>query len=125
MNDEEKRKEWEEMDPQVKEFCKKNVHRCCQEATMKVSIELLCHLYNDLSERVDKLEKKDNDEEKIKKAIEIAVQYGGFYGDHHKDWVIDQMVRTLAGDKYDAIVAEACYGEAGPDTYEWNTGIAP
>ncbi len=62
---------------------------------------------------------------KISKAIEIAVQFGGIDGAHHKDWVIDQMVRALAGEQYEDIVKEACDGEEGPDTYEWNIGIAP
>ena len=58
-------------------------------------------------------------------AIDLAVRYGGIDGDHHKAWVIDQMVRALAGDSYGQIVAEACDGEDGPATYEWKTGIAP
>lgn len=66
-----------------------------------------------------------SDKERIQKAIEIAVQYGGIDGAHHKDWVIDQMVRVLAGDEYEQVVALACDGADGPDTYEWNTGIAP
>lgn len=63
--------------------------------------------------------------EKIKAAIELAVQYGGIDGAHHKTWVIDQMVRILAGDDYEKTVAEACDGEDGPETYEWDCGIAP
>lgn len=59
------------------------------------------------------------------KAIELAVQYGGIDGAHHKAWVIDQMVRVLAGDEYEQIVTDAKAGEDGPDTYEWDEGIAP
>ena len=40
----------------------------------------------------------------------------------HRAWVTDQMVRSLAGEQYGEIVRNACYGEDGPDTYEWNTG---
>ena len=58
-------------------------------------------------------------------AIDIGVQYGGIAGAHHKAWVIDQMVRILAGDEYEEIVQDACNGEAGSDTYVWNIGIAP
>ena len=65
------------------------------------------------------------DAERIQSAIDIAVQYGGIDGNHHKAWVIDQMVRALTGDHYDTLVAEACDGEDGPDTYEWDVGIAP
>jgi hypothetical protein len=62
---------------------------------------------------------------KIKEAIEIAVRYGGVGGDHHKAWVIDQMVRTLAGSGYDKVVSEAKDGEDGPDTYTWDVGVPP
>lgn len=65
------------------------------------------------------------DKEKINKAINLAVRYGGIDGSHHKDWVIDQIVRVLAGNKYDKIVQKACEGEDGPNTYSWETGIAP
>ena len=44
-------------------------------------------------------------QECIEKAIDLAVQYGGIDGDHHKAWGIDQMVRALAGDRYEQIVA--------------------
>lgn len=63
--------------------------------------------------------------EEVNAAIEIAVKYGGIDGAHHKQWVIDQMVRILAGDRYDAIVAEAKGGEDGPETYSWEVGEAP
>lgn len=66
-----------------------------------------------------------SDEEKIKAAIDLAVKYGGIDGAHHKDWVIDQMVRVLAGEKYEEVVRDACNGEDGPDTYSWDIGIAP
>jgi hypothetical protein len=69
---------------------------------------------------------------RITNAIEIAVKYGGTDGAHHKDWVIDQMVRALATDpddpdctNYEDIVREAKAGEDGTDTYEWSVGIAP
>ena len=64
-------------------------------------------------------------DKKIKKALEIAVRYGGIDGSHHKTWVIDQMVRALAGKDYRKIVRDACDGEDGPDTYEWDEGIPP
>lgn len=87
--------------------------------------------------------------ERIEKALSIAVAYGGTDGAHHKDWVIDQMVRALTGcpvkttlvtssssepyeyqaqgesEDYKALVAEACNGEDGPQTYSWETGSPP
>lgn len=69
--------------------------------------------------------KNKTEKNKIDEAIELAVQYGGIDGSHHKDWVIDQMVRILAGDDYESIVANAKAGEDGPETYSWEEGIAP
>ena len=63
--------------------------------------------------------------ERIDEAITIAVKYGGIDGEHHKTWVIDQMVRALAGDRYETIVKDAKAGEDGPETYAWDVGIAP
>ncbi len=40
----------------------------------------------------------------------------------HRAWVIDQMVRTLTGDGYTKFIEQACDGEDGPDTYEWDIG---
>jgi len=61
----------------------------------------------------------------VRDALEIACAYGGIDGGHHKMWVIDQMVRRLTGDDYDAWVREHNKGEDGPDTYAWDQGIAP
>ena len=58
-------------------------------------------------------------------ALEIARNFGGIEGDHHRAWTIDQMVRALTGDGYEDWVAKANAGDDGPDTYEWGTGIAP
>jgi hypothetical protein len=66
-----------------------------------------------------------SDATRIEKAIDLAVQFGGIAGEHHKRWVIDQMVRILAGDSYEATVREAKAGEDGPNTYAWDEGIAP
>lgn len=89
------------------------------------------------------------DAQRIQKALALAVAYGGVDGAHHKDWVIDQMVRALTGSpvavknakdchgkgytyleqgaspEYTALVANACDGEDGPQTYSWETGVAP
>jgi hypothetical protein len=98
------------------------------------------------------MENKDdlfNLRERIDKAINYAVRFGGIGGDHHKAWVIDQMVRALTGcptvmlvghaesgaaydysaqgesEEYTKLVKEACDGDLGPDTYTWELGIAP
>jgi hypothetical protein len=63
--------------------------------------------------------------ERCKLAIDIAIRYGGIGGEHHKAWVIDQMVRILAGEEYERIIVDAKAGEDGSETYGWDEGIAP
>lgn len=60
----------------------------------------------------------------VEQALTMA-HYGSTDGAHHKDWVIDQMVRALTGDGYEAWVTEHKAGDEGPESYEWNCGIAP
>jgi len=45
----------------------------------------------------------------------VVDEWGYIDGAHHKQWVIDQMVRALLGDGYEEWV--------GDD--EWDTGVAP
>lgn len=47
-------------------------------------------------------------------ALNVALEFGWIDGDHHKAWVIDQMVRALTGGKYPDFVGE-----------DWDEGIAP
>ena len=87
--------------------------------------------------------------DRIVDALLVASSYGQTDGDHHKAWVIDQMVRYLTGcplvsreaidaygkpytflslgesDEYRSFVAQHNAGEDGPDTYGWSGGIAP
>ncbi len=62
---------------------------------------------------------------RIEKALDIIGSYGSIDGDHHKAWVLDQVLRSLTGDVYDLWLERFCRGEDGPDTYEWDTGVAP
>jgi hypothetical protein len=64
-------------------------------------------------------------EDKIEKALDVIRRYGGIDGNHHKAWVLDQAVRALTGDRYAEWVKEACDGEDGPNTYDWDVGIPP
>jgi hypothetical protein len=83
------------------------------------------------------------------KALAIAIRYGSIDGAHHKQWVIDQMIRALMwcpmvettkldgngkpytfkvqgeSPEYLQFLVEAETGEEGPRTYEWDKGIAP
>ena len=65
---------------------------------------------NSIVMRLDELERR------IDKAIEMA-EYAQYDGEHHKTWVIDQMVRELLDDDYEAFVAGRCW--------DWDIGIAP
>lgn len=64
---------------------------------------------------------------RIDEALELIHSYGGIDGAHHKQWVLDQVVRKLCDseESYEAWVSEYQDGEDGPDTYEWDVGIAP
>ena len=63
--------------------------------------------------------------ERIQQAVSIIGQYGGIDGGHHKQWILDQVVRVLVGGAYSEWVRNQESGECGPDTYEWDEGIAP
>jgi len=51
---------------------------------------------------------------------EFILQNGWYEGSHHKQWVLDQVLRMLSGPEYEDRVArfESKYGE-------WDTGISP
>jgi hypothetical protein len=67
----------------------------------------------------------EKEEEKIVRALGMIYRYGGIDGSHHKQWVIDQIVRILTGDGYAEWVA--CYNrsEGSAFEYQWDEGIAP
>ena len=65
------------------------------------------------------------DKARINEALSLISKYGGIDGGHHKQWVLDQVVRILTGDNYMAWVADAKDGEDGPNTYRWDEGISP
>ena len=65
----------------------------------------------------------DNDI-KVMRAIELIEKYGGIDGGHHKQWVLDQLMRILADD-YEKWKKRYEYGEDGINTYEWEEGMAP
>lgn len=61
-------------------------------------------------------------EVRIATALDLAMRYGSIDGDHHKMWVIDQMVRKLLGPvEYKTFVK---HYEAKQNA-EWETGVAP
>ena len=54
-------------------------------------------------------------------ALDVAYAFADVDGEHHKTWVIDQMVRALTGDGYADWVSD--YERNGE--YTWDTGVAP
>ena len=66
----------------------------------------------------------ETDTERIQLALD-ALADGQVDGQHHLRWVIDQAVRILTGDGYEAWVTEYRDGVDGPETYSWDEGIAP
>lgn len=59
----------------------------------------------------------------IAKALTIAKQYGQIEGDHHRAWVIDQMVRALMPTPGAYELWRQMYEADGE--HLWNEGIAP
>ncbi len=43
----------------------------------------------------------------------------------NEEWVIDQVVRELAGVRYDDLIKANNHGEDGPDTYCWAEEACP
>lgn len=64
---------------------------------------------------------------KIDKALSLIEEYGGIDGDHHKQWLLNEIVEVLAHNYigYAEWVRQYNNGEDGPNTYEWDIGIPP
>ena len=95
------------------------------------------------------VEQRDKMRDQLKQALNIITQDGGIDGDHHKAWVLDQVVRILTNcptvtknavdvnkvpysyealsesEEYLEFVRQYNNGEDGPNTYEYSEGIAP
>jgi hypothetical protein len=67
----------------------------------------------------------ETDTERVEQAINMALDWGATDGAHHKQWALDQVVRILAGDRYEQVITDWCAGPDGPYMYSWDTGIAP
>jgi len=63
-----------------------------------------------------------------KKALDFIASWGGTDGGHHKQWVLDNLVKILTDDTftYDQWIKEY-EGEIvnGDPEYDWDEGIAP
>lgn len=94
-------------------------------------------------------ETREELDKRIADALEIACNISQVDGAHHKAYAIDQMVRALTGcpvltktgtdsrgnsytyedlgesEEYVQFVKDAKDGDDGPESYDWEQGIAP
>jgi hypothetical protein len=63
--------------------------------------------------------------DKIEDALAVAFENGNVEGEHHKQWVIDQMVRALLGPEYSVWVERHNADNASKDYPPWDIGTAP
>lgn len=67
-----------------------------------------------------------SDTDRIEQALDVASRYGMIDGAHHKQWVMDQMIRALLGDEYQVWRTEFDhYVNDAEDYPPWDEGIAP
>lgn len=59
---------------------------------------------------------------RIKKTVETILKYGMIDGAHHKQWILDEALRTLLGDKYYKKIEEYNKDKSSED---WDIGVAP
>lgn len=74
---------------------------------------------------VEDIRSEQEARQRIMKAIEVCFAYSQVDGDHHKAWVLDEIMRALAGEHYGRVVELHNVGEDGPDSYTWNCGFPP
>lgn len=61
--------------------------------------------------------------ETVMEAVDVALRYGMVDGAHHKQWVIDQMLRRLLGNEYPLYVGSV--RSVSGDWRDWDEGMAP
>jgi len=59
-SDKKKEEEWESLTAAERKFVKKNLSDLCKKMENNISIEMLCHVVNEILERLDKLENRGN-----------------------------------------------------------------
>jgi hypothetical protein len=69
-----------------------------------------------------------SDSDRITGAVGLIHRYGGIDGDHHKQWVLDQVLRVLLGPEgYAEFARKFPLGPDGEEDHysEWDRGTAP
>ena len=67
----------------------------------------------------------EKEKEKNNNVLGLIFEYGQTDGEHHKAWVIDQIVRIITENNYDKWVQHYEYDEETDEDYFWDIGIAP
>ena len=67
----------------------------------------------------------EKEKEKNNNVLGLIFEYGQTDGEHHKAWVIDQIVRIITENNYDKWVQHYEYDEETDEDYFWDVGIAP
>lgn len=57
-----------------------------------------------------------DDKTKLQAIVGMAAAYAGIDAAHHKQWLVDQIVRTALGDKYENFIRSVG---------DWDVGIEP
>lgn len=58
-------------------------------------------------------------------ALELLFRYGQLKDSREKDWLIDQVVRRLAGNHYEDFVDIYSFDEDFGNSYSWSQGESP
>lgn len=66
----------------------------------------------------------------LTKIFNMIYSYAGIDGAHHKDWLLDQIMRSITGDNYEEFVKFyerplSVNGLEDGDYCQWDAGIAP
>jgi hypothetical protein len=64
----------------------------------------------------------DTTQARIGRAVAVITRYGMIDGEHHKQWVLDQVLRALLGVRYAAWVEAHA---SDPEYDPWDPGVAP
>jgi hypothetical protein len=65
---------------------------------------------------------------KCKDVLDLIREHGGIDGGHHKQWLLDRILRAILGGKYGDWVHDYNFEETDGDGnpgFEWDTGVAP
>lgn len=57
------------------------------------------------------------------RVLDLIVDYGSIDGAHHKQWVLDQIIRVIIGVNYEAFIEAYMRNDEG--NVAWDVGIAP